>query len=289
MGKKYLIFIFIAILTCCSCSGSNETSSEDILYEPSNIVVFKEIDNYQLKAHIFNPADLNDDMKLPAFVFFHGGGWNTLDATVGYEICDYFASLGMVAISFEYRLADQRSITPVECITDAKSAVRWARQHADELHINPDEIVASGESAGGHLAACTGILEGFDETNENLNISATPNALILSSAVVDPTVDSWFILLLQNRTDATNCSPYHHIRQGLPPTILFHGTSDATVAYSTVQAFTNEMVQQNNRCELYSFDGGHMFHLYNEEDADEMMDLMDDFLVSLGYLGTDPE
>jgi acetyl esterase/lipase len=296
MRKKYLVFFGVMIIIFCGCSDSDDNSSDDLgeevgsLYEPTDIVTFKTIDGIELNAHIFNPVDLDTGDERSVLVYFHGGGWTENDASEGYELCDYFASFGMVAISFDYRLAGEGSITPVECIIDAKSAVRWTRDNADELHINPDQIVASGVSAGGHLAACTGILSGFNEANEDTNISAVPDAMVLFSAVVNAADNFGFVILLPDGTDPENYSPYHHIRGGLPPTILFHGTSDTIIApYSEVQAFTEEMVNMGNQCALYSFDGGHAFHLENEADYDEALDIMHDFFVSLGYIGADNE
>jgi acetyl esterase len=291
MEKKCLLLLFIMIITFYSCSENDESLPNDNVeataesaYKPSDIMTYKTINGTELKAHIFYPTDINNDDSLPAFIYFHGGGWNEFDAKGGYELCNHFASIGIIAISFDYRLANFADITPVECITDAKSAVRWTREHAGELHINPDQIIASGGSSGGHLAACTGILEGFDETDDDLTVSSCPDAMILFSAVVNTVGNSYFASLLQNRTDVINCSPYQHIRPGISPTVLFHGDRDTTVPYSNAQAFTELMVQNGNQCILYSFETGHDFGI---ENSDETWEYMYDFLVSLGYLASD--
>jgi acetyl esterase len=293
--KRYYFWImsvsFIMLITFCSCSNNYESQPGDNIdpkaessFKPSDIITYKTINGRELKAHIFYPADINDDDTLPALIYFHGGGWNEFDAKEGYELCNYFASIGMIAISFEYRLANFADITPVECITDAKSAVRWTREHAYELYINPDQIIASGGSSGGHLAACTGILEEFDETGEDLAVSSCPNAIILFSSVLNTVGNSYFASLLQNRTAVINCSPLDNIRQGLPPTVLFHGTLDRIASYSDAQTFTELMVQNGNQCELYSFNTGHDPGITN---SDETREYIRDFLVSLGYLAPD--
>jgi acetyl esterase/lipase len=192
------------------------------------IETYKIIDDTQLKAHIFLPPNFAETDKRPAFVFFHGGGWYEGQPENGYPLCGHFAELGMVAIAFEYRLADQDEITPVECIMDAKSAVRWTRQYASQWGIDPDRIVATGGSAGGHPAVSTAMLEGFEEQGEALSISSSPNALVVWSAPVNPSEDSWFVQLLGDRADLRDCSPAHHVRPGLPPTALLHGTADVS-------------------------------------------------------------
>jgi acetyl esterase/lipase len=192
----------------------------------------------------------------------------------------------MVAIAFEYRLADQGEITPVECIIDAKSAVRWTRQHASEWGIAPDRIVATGGSAGGHLAVSTAMLEGFEEPEEDLSISSCPNALVAWSAPVNPPEDSWFTQLLGDRVDHRDCSPAHHVRPGLPPMALLHGTEDETVPYWTIEDFVARMREAGNRCELYPYEGaGHLFHQAHRA---SFLDVIDEFLISLGYIGDTP-
>ena len=61
----------------------------------------------------------------------------------------------------------------------AKSAVRWLRANADRLGIDPERIAAGGGSAGGHLAATTGVVPGLHEATGDPNVSSVPNALVL--------------------------------------------------------------------------------------------------------------
>ena len=124
------------------------------------VEIYKTIDGIQLEAHIFFPPDHKQSEMHPAFVFFHGGGWFEGEPENGYRLSEHWASRGMVAVAFEYRLADFDSVSPSECVTDAKSAIRWLRIHAQELGIDPDKIVVTGGSAGGHLAISTAMLEG---------------------------------------------------------------------------------------------------------------------------------
>ncbi|UCE07650.1 MAG: alpha/beta hydrolase, partial [bacterium] len=201
-----------------------------------------------------------------------------------YKICKYFSTLDMVAITIEYRLANRfLGITPVECIKDAKSAIRWVRKHSTELSIDPNKIVAAGFSAGGHLAACTAILEGFNEKNEEQNISSIPNALILWSACVNPVEkDSWFEKILKNQATMEECSPFHNIRSNLPPTILFHGDLDGTVPILTVKEFTEKMKKFGNRCELNIYQG--QVHRPWGKNWKDVYNKMENFIKSLGFI-----
>jgi dipeptidyl aminopeptidase/acylaminoacyl peptidase len=95
-------------------------------------------------------------------------------------------------------------------------------------------------------------------------------------------------------------SPAHHVREKLPPTIIFHGTADTAVPYQTVEAFTQLMKEAGNRCELVGFEdqphgffntgrGGNAQRLAGEDRMyRETMYRLDRFLNSLGYLEGEP-
>ena len=73
--------------------------------------------------------------RLPAIVFFHGGGWKGVAATQFNRHREVLAKLGMVAIQVEYRPVTGNKDLPIPCLEDTKSALRWVRSHARELGI----------------------------------------------------------------------------------------------------------------------------------------------------------
>ena len=64
----------------------------------------------ELKAYVFAPAEGSEGPR-PAVVVVHGGGWAMGEASWGFGSAQRFASHGLVGISVQYRLSDQRSIT----------------------------------------------------------------------------------------------------------------------------------------------------------------------------------
>lgn len=95
---------------------------------------------------------------LPAIVWLHGGGWRLQDRTARPDLAQHFARHGYVMVSIDYRLApDTRH--PGQLL-DVRAAVRWLRTHATDHGIDPDRIGLWGSSAGGHLAALTGVHSG---------------------------------------------------------------------------------------------------------------------------------
>jgi acetyl esterase len=225
------------ILTYCTSLAEAQEVSE----VSSRIEIYKVVEDRNLKAHILFPPGHKESDARPAFVFLHGGGWYKGQAENGLRMCRYWAEKGMVSITFEYRLASLDRLTPLECIKDAKSAILWVRGQATKLGVDPGKIVATGGSAGGHLAVSTALLKGFEETDGNQSISSSPDAVIVWSAAVNIVGDNWFKQLLGDRINLSSCSPAHHIRPGLPPMALLHGTEDKTVPYGTIKKFTQQL------------------------------------------------
>src|SRR5690606_27798722 len=149
------------------------------------IVPYKKIGEVELKLHIFEPAGHHADARTPAIVLFFGGAWRGGTPAQLYPQCAYLASRGIWAASAEYRVKTRHHTTPVECVKDGKSAMRYLRTHARELGIAPDRLAAGGASAGGHVAAAAATTTAFDEATDDLGVSAIPNALVLFNPVYD--------------------------------------------------------------------------------------------------------
>ena len=251
--------------------------------------IYKTIGETKLSLHIFQPAKHKATDKTPAIVFFFGGAWTNGTPTQFVEQCKYLAERGMVAITVEYRVKSRHNVTPIECVMDAKSALRWVRSHAKELGIDPNRIAAGGGSAGGHLAAATAIVNGSDEKGEDTKVSAKPNALVL----FNPALDLISLKLTMQMGEAVRAiSPQQNIKGKLPPTIIFHGTADMTVPFAQATAYCATMKEQGNRCEIVpAEERNHGFFNYGRGDGQDFKTTLraaDVFLTSLGYLRGEP-
>lgn len=285
--QKFILLIAI-ILPLCNCSRVPEKQPGMKTY------VFKTIGLNKLKLYVFEPTRQEDEESVPAIVFFHGGGFSGGKVSQFERQCKYLASRGMVTVLAEYRLINRHNNTPFECVEDAKSAIRWIRAHANELGVDENRIVAGGGSAGGHLAACTALINGYDDDNEDPNVSSVPNALVLFNPVLNfpesfKKVANKYHGEWLNR--ATEISPMHNIDKGAPPTIIFHGTADESVPYNHAKLFCVEMEKHGNNCELVPFEGdkhGFFNYQYGELNYNITMEKTDNFLSSIGYLKGDP-
>ena len=119
------------------------------------------------------------------------------------------------------------------------------------MGIDTSRIVASGGSAGGHLAACTATIDGVNEESDDFSVSPKPMALILFNPVVDTGKRGYGQEKLEGRE--FEISPVHHITPGVPPTLIMHGKADSTVPYENVVRFKHSMMQEGNKCILVGY------------------------------------
>lgn len=276
---KTLTFIF-ALLWLPSLVLAEQHQDKQ---QPTKVVEYKSIGDTKLDLHIFNPAGHVASDKRPAIVFFFGGGWNGGSIKQFYPQSEHLASRGMVAICADYRVKSRHKTSPQECVKDGKSAVRWIRSHAKELGIDPDKLVAGGGSAGGHVAAATALIDGFNEEGEDTSISCRPNALVLFNPVFDNSSTGYGYDRVKEYW--SEISPMHNIDETAPPTMVLLGTQDHLIPVATANEYKKRMESAGARCELRLYDGQkHGFFNRSKTKYSETLAEADKFLTSLGYI-----
>lgn len=252
--------------------------------EPTRTVVYKKVGDRELHLCVFEPAGHQPTDQRACFVTIHGGGWTRGEPRRMYPFAAHYAARGMVGISVQYRLLDRaKGVTVFDCVKDGRSALRYVRAHAAEFGIDPQKIVVQGGSAGGHLAAGTALFDGVDEAGEDTSVSCVPNAMVLLFPVIDTSTNGYGHAKIGARWQ--ELSPVHHVRAGLPPTIMFHGTGDKTTPFKGAQAFHDAMLKAGNRCDLVVEEGGqHAYLMRTQPLYDEAERKTDGFLRSLGLL-----
>ncbi len=262
----------------------------------ATVEVYKKAGGADLKLWFFHPARHSSSQKRAAIVFFFGGGWTSGTPKQFEQHCLHLASKGMVAITADYRVASRHKAKVVDCIHDAKSAIRYVRANAARLGIDPNRIAAGGGSAGGHLAAATGVIQGFEEPTEDARIASRPNAMVLFNPALiladapeaDFKIGSLSGVAERLGAKPESVSPYHNVAKGAPPAIIFHGKADTTVPYRTAEAFAAKMKATGNSCELVGYEGqAHGFFNFgrgNNEYFEKTRARMTEFLHAQGYL-----
>lgn len=297
--KNLFIFLFLSLLYPVKAAINPGPAMTDKAQTRDQIIhiqeVYKTVDTFKLKIDIFYTKQTSERENNTAIVFFHGGGWAFGTPSEFFTTCERYSGMGIVTFSVDYRLSIENGITPnkkispIESVMDARSAMRWVRANAEKFHIDGNKIVAAGQSAGGHLALCTAMIDDYNEKSDNLNISCCPNAILLFSACVNA-VEGWCDRLLADRRNKIwSISPAHNIKGGMPPMIEFHGKFDDQVPIWTVQFFENDMKKAGNYFELHTYEG--MRHYLGEGNPkysryynDEILKIADDFLHKFNLL-----
>ncbi len=268
-----LVCSFILLVTICSAQEQ---------------VVYKEINDTKLLMEVHYPEKIDSSKAYPAMVFFFGGGWVGGDISQFINQAKHFSKRGVVCFLVDYRTKNKNNTTPFECVKDAKSAIRFIRKKASYFRVDTTKIIASGGSAGGHLAAATALIDIYNETTDDLSISCIPNALVLFNPVIDNGPGGYGFEKIKDVYKTF--SPLHNIKKGAPPTIIFLGTNDKHIPVETVAYYKKVMEKVGSRCDSKLYEGqSHGFFNYKHlENYKKTVMEADAFLVSLGYLKNEP-
>ena len=182
----------------------------------------------------------------PLVVFLPGGGFVVADPSGSLDQRTYVAEHGYVVASVQYRTILDGA-TYQDGLADIKSAIGYLRAHAARYGIDPREVAVWGQSAGGYMAAMTGV-------DRSSAVQAVvdqfgPSDLTKIAADFDPaTQAAWasvqsitteYVLgpgntktLAQEPAAAAAADPVTYVKPGDPPFVLFHGSDDHIVSPS---------------------------------------------------------
>jgi len=255
--------------------------------------VYKETGDTKLKLWAFNPEGWKSSDSRPAIVFFFGGGWKSGSPTQFVPQSEILAKRGMVAIVADYRVASRNQTKAKDCVVDARDAMRYVRENAAKLGIDPKRLAAGGGSAGGHIAACLGVIEADAESRPNAMALFNPACVLApldGKNYWDPERGDGMKDRMGVEPEAI--SPAHHVTAKAPPCVIFHGKADETVPYATTEVFAKKMKDAGVNCVLHGYEGeGHGFFNAGRKSTtsktpafSQTMKELDAFLVSLEWL-----
>ncbi|MEO2198421.1 MAG: alpha/beta hydrolase, partial [bacterium] len=203
-------------------------------------VTYGVANNRENKVDLYLPRGV--DGPTPVLMYIHGGGWvgGSKESSV-LRLLPWLEK-GWAVVNVQYRLGAV-SLAPA-AVEDCLCALRWVIRNAEEYDIDPDRIVVTGNSAGGHLALTTGMIPasaGLDRQcpgNEELSVAAIINwygitdvADLLDGPNMKTYAVTWMGSLPNRLAIADRVSPLTYVRAGLPPVLSIHGDADPTVPY----------------------------------------------------------
>ena len=175
--------------------------------------------------------------KLPVIIDIHGGGWMYAEKGLNHHYCAALADRGYVVFNINYRLVPD--VTVNQQLQDVARALRWIRDHGSQYPCDMQNIMLTGDSAGGQLAAYSAVLmqsaqlrKTFDTVDPQMELTA----LLLTSPVAFMRDGGLFSLYTKPMwgTDYKDKATYPYMdfdqiidyAQALPPTYLITSSGD---------------------------------------------------------------
>lgn len=202
----------------------------------------------------------------PAVLQIHGGAWVLgFKQYQGIPLLTHLASNGWVGFNVDYRLSPRATFP--EHLIDVKRALVWIREHAAEYGVDPDFIVVTGGSAGGHLAALVGLTAGDPEYQPGFESADTSvHAAVVFYGVFDLTnrlgtrAGQYRKMLervvMKRRFEDqpelfARASPIDRIHAGAPTFLVVHGTRDTLTPVEDARHFVETLRAVSSKPALY--------------------------------------
>jgi acetyl esterase/lipase len=181
--------------------------------------------------------------RAPVLLQIPGGGWVYNDRRYqAYPLLSAMAKAGWVCVSINYRVSP-RATWP-DHLVDVKRALAWVKTHIADYGGDPDFVVITGGSAGGHLSSLAALTPNEPEFQPGFEDADTRvQAAVPFYGVYD--LSDWtghggpkqnvrhvqrLVLKSSPSTDAERwrrASPLHQVRPDAPPMMLVHGANDS--------------------------------------------------------------
>ena len=217
----------------------------------------------------------------PVLVQIHGGGWFTgHKRQQAMPLLLHMARCGWVCVAPNYRLSPRATFP--EHLIDTKLALRWVREHIAEYGGDPEYVVVTGGSAGGHLAALLALTPNAPEYQPGFeHIDTRVRACVPLYGVYDFTdrlrhqrhvglrqlVSRW-VLKKSFASDPeafVRASPLSQVGAHAPPFFVIHGTHDNMASLEDARALVAELRAQSAGPVLYAEIPGahHAFEIFH--------------------------
>ena len=235
---------------------------------PKNIEIIKDINylddnNLYHTLDIMYPENIGKNEKLPVIIDIHGGGWMYATKDLNENYCRSLCDRGYVVFNISYRLVPDVNVN--EQIKDVMSALKWISENIKDYPCDSDNIMLTGDSAGGMLSAYATVLlqsgelrNVFNTVDAKLNI----NTLVLTSPVAFMKSAGLFSLYTKPLwgKDYKNSETYNYMdfdeilsyAKNMPPTYLITSSGDTLAQKQTLRLY--ELLDKNgDECELANY------------------------------------
>lgn len=214
-------------------------------------VAYARVDGQPLRLDVYRRRDHPE--RCPVLLQIHGGAWVVGSKNEqGIPLMLQLASRGWVCVSADYRLCPRATFP--DPLVDLKRAIAWIRRSIAEYGGDPDLVVVTGGSAGGHLAALVALTANRPEYQPGFEaVDTSVRACVPFYGVYDFTDrhrhyrNPGLARLLERRVmksrlvDAPEAyaaaSPMSQAHAGAPPFLVVHGDRDTLVPVEEARRF----------------------------------------------------
>lgn len=289
MGNKNVAAIYNEFMTFCKDTAS--TSQVRDIYNTHiegrashEIEIKKTVDNFNLEMHLFLPDQNVFKGERPTIVYLHGGSWSEGKPDWFFNSANEDTKQGWVATAVEYRIKGRHGNYPFESVKDSKTAIRWLRENANRYNIETNQIVVTGNSAGGHLALATSLVDTWNEESDDVSIDAKPNVVIVNSAVYDLTVENskWIAESKADKNIVKEIAPNSLIKPSSTKFLLIHGENDRRCTFASAEYFHNKMKVLGSDIELHKIENADHFIWFGEK-ASQVYKITNDYIDKLEF------
>ncbi len=221
------------------------------------------------RLDIYLPAGEDAIRDAPVLLQVHGGAWSVgAKEHQGRPLMNRMAAKGWVCVAINYRLSP-RDAWPAH-IVDVKRAIAWVGDNIAAYGGDPDYLVITGGSAGGHLAALAALTPndpdfqpGFEDADTRVQAAVPfygvydfagstglPNAIGMRDSFLGPKVmqTTW--------TDTPDvyeaASPILRITPEAPDFFVIHGEVDTLVAAEQARLFVAELRRTSTKSVVHA-------------------------------------
>lgn len=252
-------------------------------------VVYHKVDGMNLKLDIRRARTTAN--FAPVLFQIHGGAWTHgygSKKEQGIPLMVEMAKRGWICVAIDYRLSPMATMP--EHIIDCKRALAWVKERIKEYGGNPDFIVTTGGSAGGHLCSLLSLSAndeslqpGFEDVDTSVQGCIPYYGIydLMNEQNLQLTVGLDIIMrkniIKQTKQENTeiyrHMSPINHINEAAPPFLIIHGDKDSLTSLGEAQYFASRLDEVSKQSVEFAEIAGaqHAFDVFSSLRSDYVL------------------
>jgi acetyl esterase/lipase len=232
----------------------------------------------------------------PVLLQIHGGGWvigNKREQAL--PLMNHLASQGWICVAANYHLSPKATFP--DHLIDPKRAIKWIREEISGYGGDPNFIVVTGGSAGGHLSSLVGLTANDPEYQPGFeSVDTSVQACVPFYGVYDWTNQyglqasdglPGFIekMVLKKSLEHEpehfrRASPLHRIHDEAPPFYVIHGSHDSLASVEEARHFAHSLTRVSDEPVAYAEIPGaqHAFEIFHSPRTSTVVASVDRFV-----------